>query len=66
MLSCSGDDLAVPHDVDPSGDDVLTIVGGHLNVHPTPIVFKVRGHVDIARSVPEVADLNFTHCGLFW
>ena len=64
MLSCSGNNLAVPHDLDPSGDDVLPIVGGHLNVHSSSIAFEVGGHIDVPCPVPEAADLGFVgvHC----
>ncbi len=60
MLSCSSDDLAIPHDSNLSSDDVLTTVGGHLNVHSSPVVLEIRGHVNITSSVPKAADLDLT------
>ncbi len=59
MFSCSSDNLTIPHDSDPPGNDVLTIVGGHLDVHLPSIALKIGGHIDIAQSVPEVADFSF-------
>ena len=44
MLSSSGDDFAIPHDSNPLSDDVLAIVGGHLDVHLPAIV---GGHLDV-------------------
>ncbi len=58
MLSCSGDNLTVPHDPNPSGDDILTTVGGHLDVHLSSIAFEFGGHVDVAQPISEVADFG--------
>ncbi len=59
MLSCSSHDLAISHDPDPTGDDVFAILGGHLDVHSSPVAFELRGHVNISHSVPEAADFSF-------
>ncbi len=59
MLSCSGNNLTVPHDSNPSGNDILTIVGGHLDVHSSPISLKLGGHVGVPVAIPKVADFTF-------
>ncbi len=59
MLPCPGNDLAVLHDLDPLSNNVLAAVGGHLNVHSSPIVFKGGGHFDVSCLVVEVVDLGF-------
>ena len=59
MLSCSGNDLAIPHNLDPVGDNVLAIVGGHLDVHSSPVALEIRGHLAVPRPVSEVVDLGF-------
>ena len=59
MLSCSGDDFTIPHDSDLVGNDVLTVVGGHLYVHSSPVTFKLRGHVRVSITIPEMAYLTF-------
>ncbi len=58
MLPCSGDDLAVSYDLDPLGNDVLTIVGGHLDVHLSPIAFEGGGHFYISCPILELADFS--------
>ena len=60
MLPCSGNNLTVPHNSDSLGDDVLTTVGGHLDVHSSPILLKGGGHFCISHPVSEVANLDFT------
>ncbi len=59
MLSSSGDDFAIPHDSNPLSDDVLAIVGGHLDVHSSPISLKLGGHVGVPVAIPKVADFTF-------
>ncbi len=63
MLSCLGDDLAVPHDLDPFGDDVLAAVGGHLDVHSSAIVFEVGWHFRV--SVAIVDEVDFSLAGVY-
>jgi len=60
VLSCSGNDLAVPHDLDPFGDDVLSTVGGHLDVHSPTIVFEVGWHLGVPVAVLDMPDFCFT------
>ena len=59
MLSCSGDDLAIPHDSDPLGDDILPAVGGHLDVHSPAVALKVRWHLRVSIAVLDVTDFGF-------
>jgi len=58
MLPCSGNNLAIPYDSDPPGNDILSIMGGHLDVHSSPIVFKGQGHLYISCPVTELADFS--------
>src|SRR6266851_9226990 len=60
MLPCSGDDLAVSHDSDPLGDDVLATVGGHLDVHSSTIVLKVGWHFGVPIPIADAADFSLT------
>ena len=60
MLPCPSNDLTVSYNSDPSSDNVLAAVGGHLDVHSSPIVFKGGGHLDVPHPVLEVADLGFS------
>jgi len=53
-----GNDLAIPHDPNPLGDDVLTAVGGHLDVHSSPITLEVGWHFRACIAVLDVADLG--------
>jgi len=59
VFSCSGNDLAVPYDPNPSGDDVLAIVGGHLDVHSPPVAFEVGWHLRVSIAIPKAAYLSF-------
>ena len=58
MLSCSGDNLAIPHDSDPLGDDILATVGGHLDVHSSTVALKVGRHVGVPVVVSDAADFG--------
>ncbi len=58
MLSCSGNDLAVSYDSYPPGDDVLTAMGGHLDVHSPTIVLEARWHLGVSVPVVDVADFS--------
>jgi len=60
VLSSLGDNLPIPHNPDPAGDDVLSIVGGHLNVHSSSVVLKLSWHLRIPIVVPDAADFGFT------
>ena len=60
MLSCLGDDLAVPHNPDPTGNDVLSIVGGHLDVHLPAVLLEGRGHVKVPAPGSEAIDFNLS------
>ncbi len=60
MLSCSGDDLAVPHDSNPLGDNVLSAVGGHLDVHSPAVAFEVRWHLGVSVAVLDTPDFGLT------
>ncbi len=59
MFPCSGDDLAVPYDPDPSSDDAGALVGGHFNVQPSSIAFEGGGHLDVPCPVLEAVDFGF-------
>jgi len=52
VLSGSGDNLAIPHDSDSSGNDILPTLGGHLYVHPSSVLLVGRGHLDVPPPVP--------------
>ncbi len=60
MLPCSGNDLAIPHNSDLSGNHVFAILGGYLDVYPSSVAFEGGGHLDIPRPVLEVVDLGFS------
>jgi len=64
VLSCSGDDLAIPYNPNPLGNDVLAAVRGHLDVHSSAVAFEVRWHFGVPVVVPNVADFSLTgvHC----
>ena len=58
MLSCLGDHLAVPHDPNPLGDDILPTVGGHLDVYSPAIAFKVGWHFGVSVVVSDTLDFG--------
>ncbi len=59
MLPCSGDNLAVSHDSDPASEDILTVVGVHLDVHAPSIALEGGGHIHISHPVSEMVNLGF-------
>ncbi len=59
MLPCSGDDLAIPHDPDPSSDNIFSTLGGHLYVHLTLIPLEGGGHVNISYPVLKLMNFGF-------
>jgi len=58
MLSRSGDDFTIPHDPDPLGDDVLTIVGGYLDIYPSSISLILGWHLRVSIAISEVVYLG--------
>src|SRR5216683_1882159 len=66
MLPSSGDDLTIPHNLDPLGDDVLATMGGHLNVHLPSVSLKVGQHLRVPVGIADVADFGFlsVHCSV--
>ena len=58
MLSCSGDDLTIPHDPNPLGDNVLSAVGGHLDVHSPAIAFEVGWHCGVPIAISDTLDFS--------
>jgi len=60
VLPSSGDDLAVSHNSDPLGDDVLATVGGHLDVHLSSILLEVGQHFGGPIVVPDAVDFGFS------
>ncbi len=60
MLPGSGDNLAVPHKSDPSSDDILAAVGGHLNVHSSSVPLEVGRHLGVVVTVSDTTDLSFS------
>src|SRR6266851_612785 len=59
MLSCSGDNLTIPHDPDPMRDNVLALVGGHLDVHSPAVLLVLGWHFRVSITVPEAAYFGF-------
>jgi len=60
MVPSPCDNLAISHDLNPLGNDVLAIVGGHLDVHSFTVTLVFGGHFDVSISVSDVADLGFS------
>ena len=58
MLSCLGDNLAVPHNLDPLSDDILATVRGHLDVHSSAVAFEVGWHFGVSIAIPNAADFG--------
>ena len=46
--------------MDPPGDGILATVGGHLNVHLSPISFEVWWHVGVSVAISEPMYFGFT------
>ena len=59
MLSCSGNNFTVPHNPNPSGNDILAAVGGYLDVHPSSVVLEFGWHFGVSVAVSKAADLTF-------
>ena len=59
MFPHPSDNLAVPHDSNPPGNDVLATLRGFLDVHSSAVSLVGRGHINIATSGSEVADFGF-------
>jgi len=54
-----GDDLTIPYNLDPSGDDVFSTLGGHLDVHLSSVTLVLGQHVAVSHVVSEVVDFGF-------
>jgi len=59
VLFCPGDNFAIPYDSEPVGDDVLSVVGGHLDVYSPSIMLEVGWHFGVPVAVPNAVDLGF-------
>ncbi len=60
MLPCPGNNFAIPYDPNLLGNNVLSTLGGHLDVHSPAILLKSGGHVHVSASGLEVVDFGFS------
>ena len=59
MLPCPSNNFSIPQHPDPLCDNILTTLGGHLNVHSFSISLIGGGHVHISHPVLELAYFIF-------